>query len=226
MLVRRIRNAILKPWRKVAAFDEYESPVPVGLIGEADFGIRSAPGILLVQSAHHLSGKAFNRAIGSFEKLQHLQNDPNGFEGIPWGASFSESDTFVKVEEAGRVQTFELKTTTQRLGPATVDGMKFSTIDGKFARVMVRYTGKDTHDRILSFLQQQFGPVDQTPGQVAGGAVKFFNWQGGESAIILRQKRDGAGGGTTILRCLTHRARRDYTLFTVRVGESEFYVGG
>ena len=75
MLVRRIRNAILKPWRKVAAFDEYESPVPVGLIGEADFGIRSAPGILLVQSAHHLSGKAFNRAIGSFEKLQHLLVD-------------------------------------------------------------------------------------------------------------------------------------------------------
>ena len=123
-----------------------------------------------------------------------MQNDPNGFEGIPWGASFSESDTFVKVEEAGRVQTFELKTTTQRLGPATVDGMKFSTIDGKFARVMVRYTGKDTHDRILSFLQQQFGPVDQTPGQVAGGAVKFFNWQGGESAVILRYDlRTGQG---------------------------------
>ena len=72
--------------------------------------------------------------------------------------------------------------------------MKFSTIDGKFARVMVRYTGKDTHDRILSFLQQQFGPVDQTPGQVAGGAVKFFNWQGGESAIILRYDlRTGQG---------------------------------
>lgn len=51
--------------------------------------------------------------------------------------------------------------------------MKFSTIDGKFARVMVRYTGKDTHDRLLTFLQQQFGPIDQTPGQMAGGAVKF-----------------------------------------------------
>jgi hypothetical protein len=115
-----------------------------------------------------------------------MHNDPNGFEGIPWGASFSESDTFVKIEDAGRVQTYELKTATQTLGPATVDGMKFSTIDGKFARVMVRYSGKENHDRILGFLQQQFGPLDQTPGQVAGGAVKFFNWQGTDSAIILR----------------------------------------
>ncbi len=115
-----------------------------------------------------------------------MQNDPNGFEGIPWGAAFADSDTFIKVEDAGRVQTFELKTTPNTLGPATVDSMKFSTIDGKFARVMVRYTGKETHDRLLTFLQQQFGPIDQTPGQMAGGAVKFFNWQGPDSAIILR----------------------------------------
>jgi hypothetical protein len=54
-----------------------------------------------------------------------MQNDPKGFEGIPWGASFSESDTFVKVEDAGRVQTYELKSTTQTLGPA----------DGRFHEV-------------------------------------------------------------------------------------------
>ncbi|HRC42542.1 MAG TPA: hypothetical protein PLT27_00695 [Nitrospira sp.] len=115
-----------------------------------------------------------------------MRNDPNGFEGIPWGASFSESDTFVKVEDTGRVQTYELKATGRSLGAATVDSMKFSTVDGKFARVMVRYSGKETHDRILSYLQERFGPLDQTPGQVAGGAVKFYNWQGDESEIILR----------------------------------------
>ena len=44
-----------------------------------------------------------------------MQNDPNGFEGIPWGATFSETDTFVKVEDAGRSQTYELKTGAPRL---------------------------------------------------------------------------------------------------------------
>lgn len=115
-----------------------------------------------------------------------MQNDPNGFEGIPWGASFSESDTFVKVEDTGRIQSYELKTTNRTLGPAAVDSMKFITVDGKFARVMVRYSGKEAHDRILSYLQERFGPLDQTPGQVAAGAVKFHNWQGDESEIILR----------------------------------------
>ena len=115
-----------------------------------------------------------------------MENDPNGFEGIPWGSAFTESDQFVKVEDAGRVQTFELTSTPRTLGPATVESMKFNTIDGKFARVMVRYTGKETHDRLLHYLQQQFGPIDQTPGQIAGGAVRFFNWQGPDSAIILR----------------------------------------
>ncbi len=115
-----------------------------------------------------------------------MQNDSNGFEGIPWGAAFSESDTFVKIEDGGRVQTYELKATSPTLGPASVDSMRFSTIDGKFARVMVRYSGKETHDRILGFLQQQFGPLDRSPGQVAGGVVKFFDWQGADSEIILR----------------------------------------
>jgi hypothetical protein len=39
-----------------------------------------------------------------------MQNDPNGFEGIPWGATFSETDTFIKVEDTGQSQTYELKT--------------------------------------------------------------------------------------------------------------------
>ena len=67
-----------------------------------------------------------------------MQNDPNGFEGIPWGAAFSETDTFVKVEDAGRAQTYELKTGAPALGPAKVDSMRFLTVDGKFARVTVR----------------------------------------------------------------------------------------
>ena len=31
-----------------------------------------------------------------------MKEDPRGFEGIPWGATLSESETFGKVEEAGQ----------------------------------------------------------------------------------------------------------------------------
>ena len=115
-----------------------------------------------------------------------MQNDPNGFEGIPWGAAFSETDTFVKVEDAGPAQTHELKTGAPSLGPAKVDSMKFLTVDGKFARVTVRYQGKATHEQILAYLQSRYGSLDRTPGQFTGGPVKFYSWTGFESDINLR----------------------------------------
>jgi hypothetical protein len=115
-----------------------------------------------------------------------MQNDPNGFEGIPWGATFSETDTFVKVENTGRSQTYELKTGTPSLGTAKIDSMRFMTSEGKFARVTVRYQGKTTHDRILAYLTSLYGSLDHTPGQIAGGPVKFFSWTGFDTDVNLR----------------------------------------
>lgn len=115
-----------------------------------------------------------------------MKDDPNGFEGIPWGAAFSETDTFSKVEDADRIQSYELKGPPPTLGSVPVDSMRFSTIDGKFARVTIRYHGKETHDGLLAFLQSRYGPLDRTPGQIASGAVKFFAWQGSETEIALR----------------------------------------
>jgi len=115
-----------------------------------------------------------------------MQNDPNGFEGIPWGATFSETDTFVKVEDTGRSQTYELRTGAPLLGTVKVDSMRFVTSEGKFARVTVRYQGKATHDQILAYLQSLYGPLDRTPGQFTGGPVKFFSWTGFETDVNLR----------------------------------------
>lgn len=115
-----------------------------------------------------------------------MQNDPNGFEGIPWGATFSETDTFMKVEDTGRSQTYELKTGAPSLGNVKVDSMRFVTSEGKFARVTVRYQGKATHDQILAYLQSLYGSLDRTPGQIAGGPVKFCSWTGFETDVNLR----------------------------------------
>src|SRR3954463_7783942 len=71
-----------------------------------------------------------------------MENDPNGFEGIPWGATFSETDTFMKVEDTGPSQTYELKIGAPSLGPVMVDSMRFMTSEGQFGRVTVRYQGK------------------------------------------------------------------------------------
>lgn len=115
-----------------------------------------------------------------------MQNDPNGFEWIPWGATFSETETFVKVEDAGPSQTYELKTGVPSLGPVKVDSLRFVTSEGKFARVTVRYQGMATHDQILVYLQSLYGSLDRTPGQTTGGSVKFYSWTGFETDVTLR----------------------------------------
>jgi hypothetical protein len=139
---------------------------------------------LLVETAVSilLSVCLFNTAAFAVQ----MKEDPKGFEGIPWGAALSESETFGKVEDAGRLKTYELKGGPPSFGPAKVESMKFITVDDRFARVTVRYQGKETHDQLLSFLQARYGPLDRTPGQFTKGAVKIFAWQGLETEVSLR----------------------------------------
>lgn len=115
-----------------------------------------------------------------------IVNDPNGFEGIPWGAAFTETEQFAKVEDTGRLRSYELKGTPPVLGSAAVESMRFTTFEGKFGRVTVRYQGKDTHEKILDYLQTTYGPLDRTPGQIAVGPVKVYAWHGFDTEVTLR----------------------------------------
>jgi hypothetical protein len=114
-----------------------------------------------------------------------MVNDPKGFEGIPWGAAFSETADFVLVENSPHIKGYELKQGPPPLGTAKVDSMRFLTLDGQFARVVIRYHGKATHDQIVAYFQSRYGPLDQTPGQISKGLVQQLNWQGDESGIGL-----------------------------------------
>ncbi|TKB62718.1 MAG: hypothetical protein E8D49_00015 [Nitrospira sp.] len=96
----------------------------------------------------------------------------------------------MKIEDTGRSQTYEPKAGSPSLGAVPVDSMRFVTSEGKFARVIVRYQGSVTHDRILAYLQSLYGPLDRTPGQFAGGPVKFFSWTGFETDVNLRYETD------------------------------------
>jgi hypothetical protein len=113
-------------------------------------------------------------------------NDPNGFDGIPWGATLSDNDRFVRIEDGGRFQTYERKDHSPVLGTTPVDFMRFTTFEHKFGRVTVRYSGQTAHDAILAHLQSQYGPLDRTPGQIAVGPVKVYAWHGFQTEVTLR----------------------------------------
>jgi len=114
-----------------------------------------------------------------------MVNDPNGFQGIPWGAPLTESPEWIAAGTGDRIREFERKPGPPRFGETTVESLRYVTIDGKFARVAVRYQGRAAHQQIMSYLEARFGPIDRTPGQVAGGFLQQFNWRGDETEINL-----------------------------------------
>lgn len=114
-----------------------------------------------------------------------MTNDPKGFQGIPWGAALADSPEMTLIESTTRIKQFDLKQSPPRLGEIAVESLRLVSIDGKFARVKVRYQGMTTHKAILQYLQSQFGPLDLTPGQIAKGILQQFTWFGSESEINL-----------------------------------------
>ena len=122
----------------------------------------------------------------------NMVNDPKGFQGIPWGTALVDLPDVTLVESTNRIKQFDLKQNPPRLGEATVESLRLVSIDGKFARVIVRYQGMKTHQLVLKYLQLQFGPLDLTPGQSASGLFQQFTWFGPESEVNLTYdaKRD------------------------------------
>lgn len=115
-----------------------------------------------------------------------IVNDPNGFEDIPWGTSLSEGERFAKIEDAGRLQIYERNGRPPLLGTTEVDSIRFTTFEKKLGRVTVRYRGKETHEKILPYLQSKYGPLDRTPGQITVGPVKVYTWHGFHTEVTLR----------------------------------------
>jgi hypothetical protein len=114
-----------------------------------------------------------------------LANDPKGFDGIAWGVPLDGRPGFERVENAGRIKTYERRGGSFTIGRSQVDSIRYVEIDGQFARVMVRYRGKATHDAVLADLQAQHGPSDYGQGQMIRGLNQQFNWRGTDTEINL-----------------------------------------
>ncbi|TAJ09639.1 MAG: hypothetical protein EPO61_06170 [Nitrospirae bacterium] len=114
-----------------------------------------------------------------------MATDPKGFEGIPWGAALAEAPTFPLTYSEDRIKEYQLKQEPLLIGTVPVQSMKFSTVDGKFARVTVRYQGALQHEAMLRYLQARYGPLDLTPGQTMAGANQQYNWRGPETEVNL-----------------------------------------
>lgn len=116
-----------------------------------------------------------------------VAGQPNieGFRGIPWGARLAEVPHLTLVDSTRRIQTYEWEDGPPSLGDAQVSQMQLVAIQGKFARVSIRYSGESNHDKILAYLQSRFGPIDRFPGTMMRGLNQQYSWQTDETQVNL-----------------------------------------
>ena len=58
----------------------------------------------------------------------------------------------------------------------------------------IRYRGDDTHQQVLTYLQEQFGALDKAPGQMIRGLNQQFNWRGPHTEInVTFEAQSGRG---------------------------------
>lgn len=123
-----------------------------------------------------------------------MLNDPEGFQGILWGASLSDMDTLVLINSWRHVDEYEFRDGPPQLGGASLESVKLSTVGGAFARVTIHYQGAKTHSEIFSHLQSRFGPIERMPGSMMRGLSQQYNWRGPETEINLTYRGMGERG--------------------------------
>lgn len=123
-----------------------------------------------------------------------MLNDPEGFAGIAWGSSLTEVQGLALVHSWERFQEYQYQHTPPQLGDASVESLKLTAIEGRFARVTIRYQGENTHHQVMTYLQATFGAIERMPGSMVRGLNQQFTWRGAETEINLTYQGMGERG--------------------------------
>ena len=114
-----------------------------------------------------------------------MVNDPNGFQGLPWGAALTTRPDLEVARAGSHVNEYQLRDSQPLFAGVPVESLHFLSVDEQFARVTIRYQGDDRHKQILTHLEQQFGSLERVPGQMMRGLNQQYNWRGTDTEINL-----------------------------------------
>ena len=126
--------------------------------------------------------------------ISPISNDPQGFEGIKWGTPLHSMKRLSLVDLDDRIQAYQFTNNSFQFAKTRVESLRLLSIDGKFARVMIRYHGEETHQAIMQYLTSQYGEIKRRPGSMLRGLVEENTWRGSETEASLNYREHGARG--------------------------------
>lgn len=123
-----------------------------------------------------------------------MTNDPGSFLGIRWGDSLAGRPDLQQTYSGKDVAEYQFTNGPAKLGTIPVGGITLTTWQDRFARGTIRYRGDDTHQQVMTYLQEQYGALDRTPGQMIRGLNQQFNWRGPQTEInVTYEAQSGRG---------------------------------
>jgi hypothetical protein len=128
------------------------------------------------------------------QAISPMSADPQGFEGIRWDTELHTLDQLTLVDSDNRIQSYQFSKDTLRFANAQVESLRLLTIDGKFAKVMIRYHGENIHQTIMAYLTKNYGPVIHKPGSMLRGLTQENTWRGDETEANLNYREHGERG--------------------------------
>jgi hypothetical protein len=114
-----------------------------------------------------------------------MVNDPNGFQSLIWGSPLTTRPDLQVAKAGPHVSEYQLRDGQPLFAGIPVESLRFLAVDEQFARVTIRYQGDSRHKQILTHLEQQFGSLDRTPGQMMRGLNQQYIWRGTDTEISL-----------------------------------------
>ena len=128
------------------------------------------------------------------QAISPISHDPHGFEGIKWETALHTLPHLSLIDSDDRIQAYQFSEKTLRFANTHVESLRLLTIDGKFARVMIRYHGEGTHHAIMKYLTKNYGPVNHRPGSMLRGLNQENTWRGDETEANLNYREHGERG--------------------------------
>ena len=96
-----------------------------------------------------------------------MTNDPKGFQDIAWGTTLQARPDLEVTHEGPHIREYQFKDVAPVFGGIPVYSLRLSSVGKKFARVTVRYQGEVTHQQIMRYMEERFGPLNSVDLRLA-----------------------------------------------------------
>ncbi len=148
-----------------------------------------------VQARKHAPAKKAAPEQGDHETVDvpgTVIKEPNAFHGVKWGTPMAMVPDLTVLEKDGQATYAQVPGVVYRIGGATLRSVVYGFCEGKFAAVMVEYSGKKAHDAIRGFLSGKYA----APVELAQPANDLA-WPLGNVLIRMRYQPDSKAGSLT-----------------------------